>query len=373
MHTTVNDLIGRIYDAALSPEIWQDVIVEIRELTDSIGVHLGRGVVGRGIELLGFSYERATPALLFETMAGVGQEDLHFLNQHKTEEGVAILGPEFVPLEEHLRSRFYKEIGEQVGMCHSAGAILVRQEEFLALLTLWRSEEQIAYSTQEKELLQLLTPHMRRALILGDSMAVQRGNAELMAEIINALDARVIVLSESGVIQTANVAARNFLSNNPFLADVNGKLSVGPDGDGAALKKFISHAFSELKPDDSPSRLHITKPNSDTVTTLSAFPKALYIQRPLNVTTEEKLLICVLNGSENNASKLPNDVLTAVFGLTGAEISLARALVAGVSLPNYCIEKSISQNTARTHLKAIFSKVGVHSQIELIRKLNSMC
>jgi len=60
------------------------------------------------------------------------------------------------------------------------------------------------------------------------------------------------------------------------------------------------------------------------------------------------------------------DLLRSHFGLTPAETRLALHLVAGETLRSAEVKLSISYETARTHLKNIFSKTGTCRQAELV-------
>lgn len=57
------------------------------------------------------------------------------------------------------------------------------------------------------------------------------------------------------------------------------------------------------------------------------------------------------------------------FGLTAAEARLCEALVRAGSLPRSADELGIAHSTARSHLKTIFEKLGVTTQIELVQSL----
>jgi len=59
------------------------------------------------------------------------------------------------------------------------------------------------------------------------------------------------------------------------------------------------------------------------------------------------------------------------LGLTVAEARLCEALLRSGSLPRAATETGIAHGTARSHLKAIFAKLGVSSQIELVQALVS--
>jgi DNA-binding CsgD family transcriptional regulator len=62
----------------------------------------------------------------------------------------------------------------------------------------------------------------------------------------------------------------------------------------------------------------------------------------------------------------PIDLLRSHFGLTPAEARLALHLVAGETLRSAEAKLDISYETARTHLKSIFSKTGTCRQAELV-------
>lgn len=63
------------------------------------------------------------------------------------------------------------------------------------------------------------------------------------------------------------------------------------------------------------------------------------------------------------------ETIRRLHGLTRAETGLVLALLAGSSLGEAAESLSISANTARTHLKRVFAKMGVKRQSELIRTL----
>jgi DNA-binding CsgD family transcriptional regulator len=62
-----------------------------------------------------------------------------------------------------------------------------------------------------------------------------------------------------------------------------------------------------------------------------------------------------------------------LYNLTPAETALALELANGLSLEEASEKLSIRRNTARAHLRSIFSKTGVRRQTELVRiMLNSV-
>ena len=68
-------------------------------------------------------------------------------------------------------------------------------------------------------------------------------------------------------------------------------------------------------------------------------------------------------------SQASHDIVRKLFDLTPAETTLALALVNGSTLEEAADALDISKNTARSHLRAIFSKTGVTRQATLVRTL----
>ncbi len=66
------------------------------------------------------------------------------------------------------------------------------------------------------------------------------------------------------------------------------------------------------------------------------------------------------------------ELASTVFGLTPAEAQLAVRMAAGSSIEQVAGELAISQETARRHLKVVFSKTGTHRQGELVALLSRL-
>jgi DNA-binding CsgD family transcriptional regulator len=64
-----------------------------------------------------------------------------------------------------------------------------------------------------------------------------------------------------------------------------------------------------------------------------------------------------------------NDALLRIDQLTAAEMRIAAGITAGLSLREVARTNDVSYETARSHLKNIYSKLGVNSQVGLVRRL----
>ena len=61
-----------------------------------------------------------------------------------------------------------------------------------------------------------------------------------------------------------------------------------------------------------------------------------------------------------------------VYGITPAQLRLAKLIVAGHDLVDAARRLGVSVNTARTHLQRMFDKTGVRTQPALVRALLSV-
>ena len=61
------------------------------------------------------------------------------------------------------------------------------------------------------------------------------------------------------------------------------------------------------------------------------------------------------------------DLVEAIYGLSTSQTKITKRITQGLDLEAAAEALGISKNTARTHLRRVYEKVGVNSQIELVR------
>ena len=82
-------------------------------------------------------------------------------------------------------------------------------------------------------------------------------------------------------------------------------------------------------------------------------------------------VILLLTDLHHRSGPTPN-ALARLFGLTPAQAKFALVIGSGVSLDRAAEELGIARETARNHLKAVFSKTGTHRQGELVALLSKL-
>jgi DNA-binding CsgD family transcriptional regulator len=83
---------------------------------------------------------------------------------------------------------------------------------------------------------------------------------------------------------------------------------------------------------------------------------------------ESPLVSCAIFSEHRRGSSVWAD-FGGLFGLTAAEAGLARRLADGELLTNVAMDLGITQETAKTHLRRIYAKIGVSRREEFYAKL----
>jgi DNA-binding CsgD family transcriptional regulator len=227
-----------------------------------------------------------------------------------------------------------------------------------------RPKSSPGFSSNERALCAMFLPHLRRALNIHNLLDRSESLSELYAQAISRLSVATLVLDESGSVLRINPVAQGILATGDGLKLVGGRLEATYPSDNRELQRLIRGAFGQdtLKTAEAMS---VTRPSGQVNLGLVVEPI------PSMDWADEKGKPAALVYIRDAASKsLASEVVTKqLFNLTKAETALAMELANGLSLEDAAQLLSIRRNTARAHLRSIFSKTGVRRQTELVRIL----
>lgn len=235
-----------------------------------------------------------------------------------------------------------------------------------ACLRIGRSAHQPAFSAGERQVLQTLVPHIKRALT-ASAMRDQSQHLEaLYSQTISRFALATILLDADGVIVHTNAAAENLLEQQDGLKRVGNKLKASFPRQQTALQKLLESALLlrlEAQWHESVA-LSLPRPSGAVNLGLVAVPVAA------KGVVQGNPPAIMLYIRDSQGPLLPEaGLLKELFKLTPAETALALKLCEGITLEEACGELDIRRNTGRAHLRAIFSKTNVNRQTELVRLL----
>ena len=179
------------------------------------------------------------------------------------------------------------------------------------------------------------------------------------------------MLDESGRVLQQNVIAQEILAGADGLKLVGGRLEASYPSDNRELQRLVRSAFARQGKESPPiaEAVSITRPSGQVslVVVVESVPSLEWAE------SKGQPAVVVYIRDAVGKSLASTTVTKQLFNLTPAETALCLELANGLSLEEAAEVLNIRRNTARAHLRAIFSKTGVRRQTELVRiMLNSV-
>lgn len=213
-----------------------------------------------------------------------------------------------------------------------------------------------------QRIINLILPHIMRSVMISSKMVEMSNRSILYKDIINRINAAVILTDHLGRVVLSNNKADEMLNNSDDLFVNNSLIKLKDNGETRALYHFICQASRR----DSAAS---TKIGAMTVERESMQSPMRIVVTPVLTNSIPELFggCAMLFVTENESNiALPNEVVMSLYGLTYAEARLATALAKGLGLDDVAAEFRLSKNTLRSQLYAIYTKIGIKRQNELV-------
>ncbi len=191
---------------------------------------------------------------------------------------------------------------------------------------------------------------------------------KLYAGTVDRMLVGTVILDQNGAVTRTNNVADELLRESDGVRLVKGTLAADYGPENRELQRLIGQALTGR-------------------TGAPAVIKGMSIARPSGRGKLGVLIRTLPPGDWSEAKRRPSvavfirdperkseashEMVRRLFDLTPAEASLALLLANGLSLDDAALELKIRKNTARAHLRSIFSKIGVTRQTTLVRVLLS--
>lgn len=359
----VLDLIGQVYDAGVEPRLWDAVLVRIGQRFHANGGILA--TTAGGSNRLNFSSEfGAAP----EWQALYNQEyykpELNplFPAFRRLRPGLAAADWMLLPKQNLMRSPFYNEWSLPQNRHAYFGLVTSAGPQTVGAIMFCRGRRPGDFTPREVALLQVLSPHLVRAVALSRHLGALEGRRQLFDVLLDVAAGPVIVVEPDGRIVLANHAARRILDAADGLLVRQNRLTAACQGDTSLLRRRIK-ATTE--------RSLIVRETLAVRRHSGARPYGI-VATPVPVEAagfmSGRKLVAVLVADPDAA---PPDMamgLQSAYGLTPAEAALVALLSHDTpSLADAADRLGVSRTTVRTHLKHCYQKTGARRQTELIR------
>ncbi|MGB8631333.1 MAG: LuxR family transcriptional regulator, partial [Xanthobacteraceae bacterium] len=220
----LSTLIGDIYDAAIDPALWIDVLVKTKDFIGGQAASLAwkDAVTKRGDSYYddgGISpYYRQ---LYFDKYVKL---DPCTTGQFFAEIGQPITTSDLIPYEEFLQTRFYNEWVRPQGLVDAALAVLDKSVTNISFFGLFRHQRDGLFDDEARRRIRLLVPHFRRATLIGRVIDLNRVEAATLADTLDGISAGMFLVNGTGRIVHANAAGHVMLKGAGVLHTEGGRL-----------------------------------------------------------------------------------------------------------------------------------------------------
>ncbi|MCL5041348.1 MAG: helix-turn-helix transcriptional regulator [Gammaproteobacteria bacterium] len=360
-------VVGAIHDGALDDDALSTALDQLRDLFKANYVTLILrlpGVEDIGLMLVSGNLEGSGQVTYFT----YHQKETLFSNQPVDQ---VFTVSDVMTDEEWRASSYYQEYIQHQDVYHVMGADISTPESGVLRFRITRPHKTPDFSAEEKYLCTRLLPHLRRSLHVHNLLGRTRSLGSLYAQAINRLSVATLVLDANGSVLQLNDVAHSMLESADGLKMVGGRLEATYPSDNRELHRLIRLAAEVHQGGEMPNRdaLSISRPSGDV--SLGVVVEPVPVTQWAEGKGEPAVVIYIRDAV--GRAQVDNRIAKELFHFTPAETALALELANGLSLEEAAENLGIMRNTARAHLRSIFSKTGVRRQAELVRvMLNSV-
>jgi DNA-binding CsgD family transcriptional regulator len=360
----LTELITAIYDAALDCALWPDVLSEIVEFVDGrVGGLLTRDSTRQQVNVQWQAggdphYMR----LYADTYSALGP--LATSSPGQVERIVSI--PGIMPYEEFRRGRFFCEWAEPQGLVDVAVAVLDKSARGCAYLTVARDAESGMVDQAMHERLELVLPHVRRAVLIGKAIAFKQAETATFMDVLDGLSVGVFLIDAQGRIVHANAAGGDMLGAGELLRSVGGRLVAG---DAQVEHSLRATAAAAASGDQEVGTRSIVVPlrrrEDDERYVAHMLPLASGARGRAGEAYSAAAALFVRKAELQYPS--PPEVIGQTYDLTPAELRVLLGIVQIGGVPEVAAAFGVADTTVKTHLGRLYAKTGTARQADLVK------
>ncbi len=247
---------------------------------------------------------------------------------------------------------------------HRLCGMIMRADGKAYLVDLVRSAQADPFGGGDKEILARLLPHLKRSLQIRDEVAHGRSERESLLDFMDQLPVAILLVSRGGRVRLRNQRAQELLAQCDGICLRQGYLAGSSARSTVELRALVANAAST--PSDGDEEHFVISRGSERLPLISV----AYPGRAVGADGDaaEPMVVVVIKDPQADSAHSIADFIKA-YDITHAEARLIGILGEGHGLFEAARQLGITKNTARTHMRNIYAKVGTHRQSDLVRLL----
>jgi DNA-binding CsgD family transcriptional regulator/PAS domain-containing protein len=369
-HPLPADLVGSIYEAALEPQLWGEVLRQLQQYLSAttsvlylrdLEVQEAPFVAAQGVE----------PGLIKTYHDYYIHQDPNFAFRIDKPEGTVTASHLIVPEAEWEESEYYRDFMRHFDAFYTAGAVVTREPNRIATFGIQRPRSGGPFGPEELERLHSTLPHLRRAFQIGRQLAQSEVERQAMLALLERLPTGVVLLDEHRRVVFLNRRAEAMLAAGDGLSLTARGLEVPVPELQSALERLIHDAVETGAGRASASGGALSVPAAAGREGYQLLVTPLRTERLRVDVGRDRICAALFVQLRDAQPALAPEVLRDLFGLTPAEARVTLALVQGRKPEEIAQALDTSRFTVRAQLSSIYEKLGVHRQAEVVQRVLS--
>ena len=357
-------LIGDIYDAALEPSLWLKVLQDAARFVGGPASSVfSKAVVNKSgqvfhqygldpgcVQLYFEKYIKFDPSTNSQIFAGVGD---------------IISTKDFINYEEFLETRFYIEWARPQFFVDSASAVLEKSATDVAMFTVFRHKRDGLVNDEMRRRMRLLTPHVRRAVLIGGLLDHKKSETAQLADTIDGLSAGMFLVDVSGRIVHANTAGHVMINRASVLRAQGGRLIFSdPEADRTLADTFAAAGNGDAAVGIKGVAVPVIARDGERHVA-HVLPLMSGVRRRAGTSYAAVAALFVHQTALNTPS--PPEAIAKAYKLTPTELRVLLAIVEVGGVPEVAEAIGIAETTVKTHLGRVYNKTGAARQADLVK------
>lgn len=356
-------LVGLIYDAALAPDLWVNVLEQTCAFTRCAVGSLYSHDIGSK-EPTFHSLWGLTPYYAKQYLEQFAPTNI-LIPAHMAADGGDVLVASRMPIwDEFTRSSFYRDWGGPQGFIDTLSAIIETTPTRLSMVSMIRHQRDGLVDDESFRRMALLRPHFLRAVRIGRALDLQSVQIDTLAGSLDHLAAAVFIIDDRGNLAHSNASGDALLQARSVFRLVHGRIEAVGASANAALSAALAQTSLGKPAADRAAAIAIETAAGDRYFA-HVLPLTAGLRRKAGLRFSASAAIFVVKAAIDVS--VATEFVRDEFALTAAELRVLRAVVEIGGVAEIAAALGISEDTVRTHLRHIFDKTDARSQVELVK------
>ncbi len=363
------ELVGDIYQAGLEPERWPDTMARMSGFfaADLACIYTPFPARPEQALYLTHNFTREMEQAYSAYYHRLDEWTNHALRQKRYIQGTVALGEELIPQAELRRTEYYNDFLKRHDMEWMVTTALLdgRAEGPATHMSFTRHLKREAYDGEGKRLIELLAPHVRRALLTHWRLTEAKLGDQAQRSALEHMGYGVLLLDTTGAVLWLNPKAEALLRREDGLVLRAGRLSALHNGDDDALARVVRQAGLGVGGGLCVRRT-AAEDGQPAPYCVSATPVRAEMAVLVPGTASAPRALLLVRDPDRQGSDEALRRFALSFHISAAELRVLEGLLHDLAPKEIAARLNLSVRTVRSQLSSLYAKSGTRNQRELV-------